>query len=45
MPAPALGPWPLGIHHGMKEAILVLTRSMEKGRGGGRPKCQGISTE
>ena len=38
MPAPALGPWPLGIHHGMKEAILVLTRSMEKGRGGGTVK-------
>lgn len=37
-PMPPLGPWPLGIHHGMKEAILVLMRSMEKGRGGGTVK-------
>ena len=35
---PALGPWPLGIHHGMKEAILVLMRSMKKGRAGGTVK-------
>ena len=33
-PLPKLGPWPLYQHLGMKEAMMVLMRSMEKGRGG-----------
>ena len=37
-PMPPLGPWPLYSHLGMKEAMMVLMRSMEKGRGGGRVK-------
>ena len=32
-PMPPLGPWPLYRHLGMSEAIMVLMRSMEKGRG------------
>jgi len=35
-PMPPLGPWPLYQHLGLKEAMMVLMRSMEKGRGGGR---------
>lgn len=37
-PLPSLGPWPIYEHHGMKEAILVLMRSMEPGRDGGHVK-------
>jgi hypothetical protein len=32
-PLPPLGPWPLYQHLGMAEAVMVLMRSMEKGRG------------
>ena len=35
-PMPPLGPWLLYQHVGLKEAMMVLMRSMEKGRGGGR---------
>jgi len=31
-PFPPLGPFPLGQHLGMKEAVMVVMRSMEKGR-------------
>ena len=31
---PVLGPWPLYTHLGMNAAVVVLIRSMEKGRGG-----------
>ena len=37
-PLPPLGPWPIYEHMGMKEAIFVLMRSMEPGRGGGKVK-------
>ena len=37
-PIPPLGPWPLYSHLGMKEAMMVLMRSMETGRGGARVK-------
>ena len=33
-PMPPLGPWPLYSHLGMKEAMMVLMRSMEQGRNG-----------
>ena len=32
-PLPPLGPWPLRAHLGMLEAIMVVMRSREKGRG------------
>ena len=32
-PLSRLGPWPLYQHLGMQEAVMVLMRSMEKGRG------------
>jgi hypothetical protein len=35
---PVLGPWPLYAHLGMDAAVMVLMRSMEKGRGGGMVK-------
>ena len=34
-PLPRLGPFPLGKHLGMKEAIMLVMRSREPGRGGG----------
>ncbi len=34
-PMPPLGPWPLYAHLGMAQAVMLLLRSMEKGRGGG----------
>ncbi len=34
-PMPVLGPWPLYTHLGIEAAVMVLMRSMEKGRGGG----------
>lgn len=37
-PMPDLGPWPLYHHGGMLEAVLVVARSMEKGRGGNTVK-------
>lgn len=37
-PMPVLGPWPLYSHHGMDAAIMVLMRSMEKGRSGATVK-------
>lgn len=37
-PMPSLGPWPLYAHLGMKEAIMVLMRSQEKGKGSGTVK-------
>ena len=33
-PLPPLGPWPLHAHLGMREAMMVLMRSLEKGRNG-----------
>ena len=33
-PMPPLGPWPLYSHLGMKEAMMVLMRSLEQGRNG-----------
>jgi hypothetical protein len=37
-PMPVLGPWPLYNHLSMDTAVMVLMRSMEKGRGGGTVK-------
>ena len=37
-PMPVLGPWPLYNHLGMDAAIMVLMRSMEKGRAGATVK-------
>ena len=33
-PMPVLGPWPLYTHLGMDAALMVLLRSMEKGKAG-----------
>ena len=33
LPFPRLGPWPIGHHLGMLQAVMVLRRSMEPGRG------------
>ena len=38
VPMPVLGPWPLYTHLGMDAALMVLLRSMEKGRTGGTVK-------
>ena len=37
-PMPVLGSWPLYTHLGMDAAVMVLMRSMEKGRGGATVK-------
>ena len=37
-PVLVLGPWPLYTHLGMDAAVMVLMRSMEKGRGGASMK-------
>jgi hypothetical protein len=37
-PLPVLGPWSLSNHFGMGAAVMVLMRSMEKGRAGGTVK-------
>ena len=37
-PMPVLGPWPLYHHLGMDAAIMVLMRSLEKGRSGATVK-------
>ncbi len=37
-PMPVLGPWPLYTHLGMDAAVMVLMRSMEKGKAGATVK-------
>ena len=37
-PMPVLGPWPLYTHLGMDAALMVLLRSMEKGKAGATVK-------
>jgi hypothetical protein len=37
-PMPVLGPWPLHAHLGMDAAVMVLMRSMEKGKTGSTVK-------
>jgi hypothetical protein len=37
-PMPVLGPWPLFMHLGMDAAVMVLMRSLEKGKGDGTVK-------
>jgi hypothetical protein len=38
LPMPVLGPWGLHSHLGMDAAVMVLMRSMEKGKTGGTVK-------
>jgi hypothetical protein len=37
-PMPTLGPWPLYTHLGMDAAVMVLMRSLEKGKSNGTVK-------